>query len=231
MRNHDEALLRTRQLNPALPVPLAHQAVRIALYDEYAARAFYARVVEAFGPRPPFANIVRPEEQHIAALLNVCERFGIPRPLDPFAQETTVEATWLANCQRAVAGETANVQLYSYLLLHVAEPEIRRVFENLRAASSQQHLPAFAQAVLAAQAQESYHAARGIPAQQAYARHGPISDLLERAFAHWGTQATPLGLFSPLLRHAPPAMLAGMVVGGAGIFLLRNSTGHHHEEN
>jgi hypothetical protein len=230
MRNHDEALLRSQQLNPALPFPLAHQAVRIALYDEYAARAFYVRVLEAFGPRPPFINIVRSEAQHIAALLNLCERFGIPRPLDPFVQETTVEATWLANCQRAVLGESANIQLYTYLLAHVAEPEIRRVFENLRAASSQQHLPAFAQAVLAAQAQEKYHAARGIPAQQAYVRHGPLSDLLERLFAHWSAQAVPLGWFSPLLRHAPPAMLAGIAVGGAGVYLLRNSIGHHHQE-
>jgi hypothetical protein len=231
MQNYDELILRTRRIDPAAPFPVVHQAVRIALYDEYAARSFYARVTEAFGPQPPFSNIVRAEEQHVAALLGLCERFGIPRPLDPFPQESTVEPTWLANCQRAVAGEIANVQLYAYLLGQVAEPEVRRVFQNLQAASLQNHLPAFRQAAVAAQAQESYHAARGIPPQQAYVRHGPLSDFLERAFSQLGPYAGPLGIFSPLLRNAHPAMLAGMVTGGAGAYLLKNRIGRHHKEN
>ena len=140
MQNYDELILRTQRINPSAPFPLAHQAVRIALYDEYAARSFYARVIEAFGERAPFSNIVRSEEQHVQALLSLCERFGIPRPLDPFPQETTVEPTWLANCQRAVAGEIANVQLYAYLLGQVAEPEVCTVFQTLQAAALQQHL-------------------------------------------------------------------------------------------
>ena len=100
MQNYDEFILRAQRIDPRAPYPVVHQAVRIALYDEYAARSFYARVAEAFGARPPFANIVRSEEQHIAVLLGLCERFGIPRPLDPFPQETNVEPTWLANCPK-----------------------------------------------------------------------------------------------------------------------------------
>ncbi|ENO88640.1 ferritin-like domain-containing protein [Thauera linaloolentis] len=231
MQNYDELILRTQRVDPAAPFPAAHQAVRIALYDEYAARSFYARVIEAFGERPPFTNILRSEEQHVAALLGLCERFGIPRPLDPFARETTVEPTWLANCQRAVVGEIANVQLYAYLLTQVAEPEVRRVFQNLQAAALQNHLPAFRQAAVAAQAQETYHAAHGIPSQQAYVRHGPLSDFLESAFSQLGPYVGPLGVISPLLRQAHPAMLAGMVAGGAGVYLLKGRIGRHHKEN
>lgn len=231
MQNHDELMLRTQRIDPRAPYPVVHQAVRIALYDEYAARSFYARVIGAFGERPPFANILRSEGQHVAALLGLCERFGIPRPLDPFAQETTVEPTWLANCQRAVVGEIANVQLYAYLLTQVAEPEVRRVFQNLQAAALHNHLPAFRQAVAAASAQENYHAAHGIPPQQAYVSHGPLSDFLERAFSQLGPYAGPIGVFSPLLRRAPPAMLAGMVAGGAGVYLLKDRIGRQRKEN
>lgn len=231
MRNYDEPILRSQRIDPAAPFPILHQAVRIALYDEYAAQSFHAGVVEAFGARQPFANILRSEERHIAALSNLCQRFGVPRPLNPFPQETTVSPSWLVNCERAVAGEIANIRLYDYLLSQVAEPEVRRVFQNLRAASLERHLPAFRQAVLEAMAQERYHADRGIPPQQAYVQHGPLSDFMERAFAHLGIQAGPLGIFSPLLRHSHPAMLAGMVAGGAGIYLLKNRPGRNRKED
>lgn len=231
MQNHDERVLRTRRIDPRAPHPRAHQALRIALYDEYAARSFYARVLEAFGERRPFADIVRAEARHIALLLGLCERFGIPRPLDPFPLETTVEPTWLANCQRAVTGEIAKGRLYASLLGQVAEPEIGQVFQRLHAAALQKHLPAFREAVAAARAQERYHAAHGIPPQQAYVRHGPLSDLLETAFSQLGPHAGPLGLFSPLLRRAHPAMLAGMVAGGAGVYLLKDRIGRHRKEN
>jgi rubrerythrin len=172
MQNYDEPILRSRRIDPRAPFPIPHQAVRIAIYDEYAARSFYARVVEAFGSRRPFVNILRSEERHVAALSKLCGQWGIPRPLDPFPMETRIEPTWLANCARAVAGEVANIRMYDALLAQVAEPEIRRVFLNLRAASLERHLPAFREAVLDAMAQERYHAARGIPPQQAYERHG-----------------------------------------------------------
>jgi hypothetical protein len=216
MQNYDEPILRRRRIDPAAPYPILHQAVRIALYDEYAACSFYAKVVEAFGPQPPFANIVHAEERHIAALSRLCEHLGIPRPLDPFPFETRIEPAWLANCERGIAGEIANIRLYEYLLNEVTEPEVRQVFRNLQAASLEHHLPAFRQAVLNAMAQERYHAARGIPPEQAYVRHGPLSDVMEKAFARLGMRAGPLGLFSPLLSRTHPALLTGLAVGGLG---------------
>jgi hypothetical protein len=231
MQNYDEAILRTRRINPAAPFPILHQAVRIALYDEYAARAFYARVIEAFGPRKPFVNILRAEERHIAELSAQCERLGIPRPLDPFPMETRIAPTWLVNCERALVGEIAKIRLYQNLLSQVADPEVIGVFQNLQAASQQDHLPDFRDAVAEAMAQESYHAVRGIPPQQAYERHGPLADLIEKVFTHLGPHAGPLGLFSPLLRHTHPAMLAGMAAGGAGVYWLRNKSGRKKQEN
>lgn len=231
MQNHDEIMLRSRQVQPSAPFPIAHQAVRIALYDEYAARSFYTRVIEAFGPRAPFANIVRAEQQHVDALSRLCDRLGCARPLDPFPMETTVAPTWRANCERAVAGEIANVRLYDSLLPYAVDASMQQVFLNLQSASRDNHLPAFRQAVADAIALEQYHASHGIAPVNAHARHGAVADFLERAFAQFGPRVGPLGLVSPLIRNAHPAMLAGMATGTAGVYLYRHKTGRPHKEN
>jgi len=221
MANYDEAILRSQVIQPTAPFPVLHQALRIALYDEYAARAYYAAVVAAFGPQPPFVNIVQSEVQHVEALARLCERYGVPRPIDPFPAETTVAPTWRANLERSVAGEIANVRLYDYLLGWVREPDVRQVFGNLRAASLNNHLPAFQRALEAAIVRESWHVRQGIPPSQAYVRHGPLTDALERGFALLARQHGAFGLVGSLVRATHPAMLAGMVAGGAAVHWLR----------
>ncbi len=221
MANYDEAILRSRSLQLAAPFPIMHQAVRIALYDEYAARAFYRRVTEAFGPQAPFVNIARAEEQHVTALGRLCQRYGIPRPLDPFPAETTVSPSWRTNLERAVAGEIANVQLYRYLLPHIAARDVQQVFSRLQSASLDNHLPAFQHALQLALARESYHAAQGIPASQAYVKHGPLTNILEHGFSLLARQHSAFGLIGSLVRAAHPAMLVGMVAGGSAVHYLR----------
>lgn len=221
MANYDEAILRSHIVQPMAPWPVLHQALRIALYDEYAARAYYAAVVQAFGAQPPFANIVRSEEQHIAALGNLCQRYGVPRPLDPFPAEVDISPSWRVNLERGVAGEIANIRLYDYLARQVVEPDVRQVFANLQAASRNNHLPAFQRALEKAVSREVWHARQGIAPSQAYVRHGPFTDALERGFALLARQHGAFGLLGPLVRLANPAMLAGMVAGGAAVHYLR----------
>lgn len=223
MGNYDEVVLRSRRLHPGAPFPLLHQALRIAMYDEYAARAFYGKVVEAFGQKQPFVNIVIAEDQHVAALGKLCERYGVPRPHDPFSAETTVSPSWRANLERGVAGEVANVQLYQYLLTEVPIPEVRRVFLNLQTASLENHLPAFQRALESAVAQEGYHAMRGIAPSQAYVRHGPVTDTIEKAFSLLASQHGAFGLVGSLVRATHPTMLAGMVAGATAVHFMRQS--------
>lgn len=227
MQNHDEWILRDRQVRPDAPFPAAHQAVRIAMYDEYAARSFYAKVIEAFGARAPFVHIVKAEQRHVDALGRLCDRLGCPRPLDPFPMETTVAPVWSANCERAIAGEMANIQLYDALLPYAADPGMQQVFLNLQAASRDQHLPAFRRALSDALVLESYHASHGIAPANAHARHGVVADLLERVFAQLGPGA---GLVSPFIRSAHPALLAGMATGATGVYLYRHKAGHLQKE-
>ena len=227
MPNYDESILRARRIVGAAPFPALHQALRIALYDEYAARAFYAKVIEAFGAQAPFARIVAAESQHIAALAALCERYGVPRPLDPFPTETTVAPSWRINCERAVAGELANIELYERLLPAVTASDVRKTFLRLQSASLQRHLPAFQHAASLAAARENYHAARGVAPSEAYARHGPVSDFVERTLALLGRQHGAFGFVGPVLKAAHPALLAGLAGGSAAVVLARKKSSSH----
>lgn len=222
MANYDEALLRGQVIQPAAPWPVLHQAVRIALYDEYAARAYYAAVIQAFGAQAPFAAIAQAKAQLVAALSNQAERYGIPRPFDPFPAETTISPSWRINLARGVAGEIANIRLYDNLSGFVVEPDALQVFRNSQAASRDHHLPAFQRALDKAVRQESWHARQGVMPNQAYVRHGPLTDALERGFALLARQHGAFGLLSPLVRLTDPAMLAGMAAGGAAVHWLRH---------
>lgn len=223
MANTDETILRSQRLQPAAPWPLLHQALRMALYDEYAARAYYAGVVQAFGQQAPFASILKSEAQHIATLVRLCQRYGVPRPLDPFPAETTISASWRVNLERGVSGELANIRLYDYLLTWVTEPDVRQAFLRVQAASRDKHLPAFQRALEKAMALENWHAQQGVAPSQAYVRHGPLSDALERGLALLASQHGAFGLIGTLVRSTHPAMLAGMVAGGAAVQLLRKA--------
>ncbi len=224
MVNYDETLLRSHRIQAAAPWPVQHQALRIALYDEYAAQAFYTRVIEAFGQHPPFDSVVLAEARHIEALGALCERYGVPRPINPYPAEATVAPTWRANLERAVAGEVANVQLYQYLLAFTVAIDVRQTFQSLQSASRDKHLPAFRKALESAVALETYHAQRGVAPTQAYASHGPLTDALERGLALLVRQSGAVGLASSLIRAAHPAMIAGLLVGGAAVHYLRHST-------
>lgn len=220
MRNFDEPLLRGRRIQSAAGFSTVQQALRIALHDGYAARAFYAQVNEAFGARPPFAAITLSQARHIEKLGGLCQRYGVPRPLDPFAQETRISPSWRGNLERAVAGELAKVQLYQQLLSQLVEPDIQRELARLQRASLDKHLPAFQRALQQAIEQESLHAQHGVPAGEAYMQHGPISDFMEKAFSVLGSQHRALGFVAPLLR-AHPALLAGLAAGAAGTYLIK----------
>ena len=135
--------LLTKRVNLALNIPPLHQALQIAVYDEYRARAVYQKVIDWFGAVTPFINIVEAEKQHIATLLPLFSRYGVYVPVDDCYPQIDVIPNLKENCELAVAGEISNVQMYEHLQGYVSQPDIRQVFYNLQAASLNQHLPAF----------------------------------------------------------------------------------------
>ncbi|MCG8425901.1 MAG: DUF2202 domain-containing protein [Chromatiales bacterium] len=118
-------------------------ALSMALDDEYRARATYRAVIETYGPVWPFVNIEQAEQRHIAALLPLFQRYGVPMIPDRWSGQITSPASIQEACEAGVAAEIANYQMYDSLLEQVAEPDVRFVFSNLRNASAYHHLPAF----------------------------------------------------------------------------------------
>ena len=114
-----------------------------ALDDEYQARATYAQVIEDFGNVRPFSNIVEAEDRHARALIGLFERYGVPVPPDTWPGRTPRYGSLREACEAGVAAEVANAGLYEELLSGTDRADIREVYENLREASQERHLPAF----------------------------------------------------------------------------------------
>ena len=118
------------------------EALTEFLLDEHKALATYASVMADFGAVQPFVSIARAEEQHIAALERVFERYGVPLPtvpqfdIEPFASPEEA-------CAAGVDAEIANAGLYDQLLSVIDHADVARVAQNLQAASLNNHLPAF----------------------------------------------------------------------------------------
>jgi len=110
---------------------------------EYAALASYQAVLDEYGQVEPYATIKDAEAMHASALTRQLERMGVEVPENPYlgliaapADLTTAAAAW-------AEGEVANVELYDRLIAQTDDEMLIRVFENLRRASAESHLPAF----------------------------------------------------------------------------------------
>jgi len=123
----------------------------MALEDEYKAWSFYEQVIEDFGSVRPFTSIQRAEENHIAALVTLFERYGLEIPINEWTvvqddgdamssgsgPESVAEA-----CELGVEAEINNAALYDGLFTMVDNADIVQVFTALQAASETKHLPA-----------------------------------------------------------------------------------------
>jgi hypothetical protein len=185
-----------------------------ALAAEFEARAFYRRMSEAYGGKAPFPARLAASEKRIGWLTVAARRQGIACPTDVFSGRAPIASAWLADCTRGARGESALAWFYQRQLGDDAASAHWPLFGKLLRHSLNSQLPPLARAIAAASKQERFHAAHGIPPQEAYLEHGLFSTMLEKAFSVLGADHRTLGLFSPILRGATPALLAGMVFGG-----------------
>ncbi|MGQ3674516.1 ferritin-like domain-containing protein [Xanthobacter sp. TB0139] len=142
-RNTDEGLLESRRINARDPRSPLEQALRIALYDEWHAMATYEAVIARFGPVRPFVNIVQAEANHASAIIRQMQRYGFQRPVNDWAGKVRLPATLKECCAEGVAGEIDNAAMYDDFLSYPLPPEVARLFERLKNASQNNHLPAF----------------------------------------------------------------------------------------
>lgn len=215
MRNYDESILRKRKIRHGIARTDLPQALRMALYAEYEARAFYRRVVEAFAGKAPSSTLLRSSEKRVAWLLAEARRHGVPSPQDTAIFDAQLSPSWLDNCLRAARGESALLGLYAELIPHAGSRTLAMLFDKLQRHSVESQLPLLRQAIAAASEQERFHMARGVPPQEAYMKHGLVSTILEKVFSVLGTEHRAIGLFAPVLRNTHPAFITGLAIGGA----------------
>jgi len=123
------------------------QALADALDDEYKAHETYEQVIRDLGPVRPFINIVEAEARHISALLALFERYGMTPAENRWAGKTPRFAGVQDACRAGVQAEIDNVALYDRLFESTRRPEILSVYQALRSASQDRHLPAFRRCV------------------------------------------------------------------------------------
>ncbi len=126
--------------------PLAdpvRDAVLRALEDERRADAAYTGVLAQFGPTMPFSRIERAEQRHSAALERLLVAHGVPIPAAKAAEPAPKYADVAAACAAGAAAEKANIALYDDLAKTAAPDDVKCVFDHLRGASLNRHLPVF----------------------------------------------------------------------------------------
>lgn len=113
-----------------------------AIQDEYLARGEYQKVIEKFGSRRPFSNIIKAEERHISWLKPLFAKYGVALPADRGLELAKVPATFTEALQIGVDAEVVNIAMYERFLKKDLPKDIQDVF-SLLLAGSQNHLEAF----------------------------------------------------------------------------------------
>lgn len=139
----------------SLPVESLSQAEKDALasslQEEYLARDVYQAVIGKVGNTQPFTNILRSENQHIAALSALFTKYGLTIPADNQEARTTALMAGIITTTDAlnlgVTVEREDAALYEQLKKVVDNQDILQVFGNLEAASLDRHLAAFENAL------------------------------------------------------------------------------------
>ncbi len=116
-----------------------------AINDEYKALSTYDAVLKRFGQVRPFSMIIGAEEQHIALLKAIYDKYGLIPPKNTLLGNVKAPSTLKEACQIGVDAEIANASLYKDKLIPIVTgyDDITSVFVTLMNASEQKHLPAF----------------------------------------------------------------------------------------
>lgn len=129
----------------ANPTTEIEKMLKYTLEDEYLAKAEYETIIAEYGSIRPFANIVKAEETHIAALEPLFEAYKLDLPAVDPSVYTVLPATLEESYKAGVEAEVNNIAMYEEFLKLDLPDDIEFVFENLMKAS-ESHLAAFERA-------------------------------------------------------------------------------------
>lgn len=215
MVNSDAIILLSRKISLDQGLPLAHeQALRIAVYDEYQAFETYQAFIDKHGAQTPFTNLIQAEIRHYEALILLCEKYGVTPPINDI---NVVAPQTLQECyELGVAAELENIYMYDYLLPFVSSyQDIQDTFYRLQAASYNNHLPALRMNV---QKITSLGQGGNLDHEAVMAKVNEFSQVAQK-IASGEASADD---FTALLQDVNISLIAGLLAGGAGGFVLND---------
>ena len=119
-------------------------ALTVAIQDEFHAESIYRRVLLDFGNVMPFANIIRAEQNHAAALAGLFRSRGLPVPETVWNADNVPRFASVRDaCGAAARAEIDNIAVYDRYMDAELPADVRQIFTSNRAASLNNHLPAF----------------------------------------------------------------------------------------
>lgn len=120
------------------------EAMAEAIQDEFRAEMIYERVLAEHGDVRPFHNIIYAEERHSEAIARLYQSRGLDVPESSWRWEEIPSFASVAEaCQAGVEAEIENAEIYERYFSLELPYDVERVFESNRAASLNNHLPAF----------------------------------------------------------------------------------------
>lgn len=127
---------------PVADIQNLQATLTVLIEDEYKARAEYVALVEKFGEVAPFINLIKAETNHINALANQFNIYGLEVPADNGSEFAVVPATLAEAYAIGIQAEISNIALYENFLKQDFPVTIERTFTNLMNASVK-HLATF----------------------------------------------------------------------------------------
>lgn len=189
-------------------LPLKEQILQIAIDDEKKAKATYQAVIQKFGSIRVFSNILEAENRHIAELEFLANKHQVQIIENDFSGIIAPDSL-RESLELAVASEIANINLYSYLLEYTQDEDIKDAFFRLQAASYNNHLPAFRNAL-----KDNYNALN--PNNEVMSKINEFSQTFQKIA---NSQAQPEELVS-LFQSTNLSFLGGLVAGAITSSLL-----------
>ena len=90
--------------------------LKYAIEDEYLARQEYEVIIDEFGEIRPFTNIIRAEENHIAWLKDIYEKYDLDIPEDTAIEYTLIPDSLDETYEVGVQAEIDNIAMYDMFL-------------------------------------------------------------------------------------------------------------------
>ena len=113
-----------------------------AIEDEYLAQAEYDVIMDTYGTKKPFSNIIKAEATHISLLEPLFEEYDVKVPVKDWESLVAVPESLDAAYEIGVEAEEKNIAMYESFLKENLPDNVREVFEALMNAS-EKHLAAF----------------------------------------------------------------------------------------